>query len=89
MTEIECRTTAEAEAAIEAGNTPVLIGDLFLSVSIDCRIVCRSGKPHVVAWGSSQPHVEAWSCDETERLATALGYESTEDLTWRRIGEVS
>jgi len=59
MKEIECRTTAEAERAIAAGNIPVLIGDLFLSVSASVKIVTKEGKPHVVAWESSQPHVEA------------------------------
>ena len=64
MSEVVCRTTAEAEAAIAAGNSPILIGDVSISVSTNCRIVCRSGRPHVVARESSRPHVEAWESSQ-------------------------
>jgi hypothetical protein len=67
--EIECRTTAEAEAAIAAGDVPVLIGDVHLSVSANVRIICRGGKPHVVARGSSQPHVVAWESSQPHVVA--------------------
>jgi hypothetical protein len=57
--EVICDSILEFEAAITAGDIPVIGGDLRVSVSSDCKIICRTGKPHLVARDSSQPHVEA------------------------------
>jgi hypothetical protein len=57
--EIVCKTSAEAMAAIESGDVPILEGDFSISVSVDCKIICNKGQPHVEAWGSSQPRVVA------------------------------
>jgi len=81
--EIECSTPEQAYAAIAAGDVPVLTGDIRISVSTSCKIVCRgsressqphveargSSQPHVVARESSQPHVEAWGSSQPHVVA--------------------
>ena len=67
--EIECKTTEDASAAIAAGDYPVISGNICLSVSVDCRIICKSGQPHVEARESSQPHVEAWGSSQPHVVA--------------------
>ena len=60
MTKVECRSTAEAESAIARGEVPVLIGDISLSVSVNCRIVCQLGIHEITTRGSSTANVESW-----------------------------
>jgi hypothetical protein len=60
--ERECKTAAEAQSAIDAGDTPVLCGDFTLEVRANIKIVVRAGAPRVEAWESSAPRVEAKGC---------------------------
>jgi hypothetical protein len=72
--EIECSTAEAAYEAIKNGDYPVITGDIRISVSTNCRIICRgsreSSQPHVEARESrtsresSQPHVEAWESSQ-------------------------
>jgi hypothetical protein len=61
----ECRTQAELEAAIAAGDVPVLLGDGWFTAKAGEYVVARESS-HVVAWGSSHvvaresSHVVAW-----------------------------
>ncbi len=53
--EVDCRTTAEAEAAIAAGNVPVLRGTFTLDLCASVRVVVREGRPLIRSYGTSAP----------------------------------
>ena len=46
--EIRCSTQAEVDAALAAGDFPLLSATARIEVSADCRLICDSGQPHTV-----------------------------------------
>lgn len=90
MTEAELKAYREARAEIMRQRDMVAEEFAKLLVALD-RVwdLAQAGRD-VRAELKACADLE-WDCccsrDETDRLATALGYESTEALTWRRIGE--
>jgi len=69
--EVQCTTQAEIEAALAAGNIPLLIGDGWFTIRSGApKLVAReSSRPHVVAQESSRPHVEAWGSSQPHVVA--------------------
>ena len=68
---VQCRTQAECDAALAAGNVPELIGDGWFEIRGSSYVVAREssdvvarGSSHVEARGSS--HVEAWESSHVE-----------------------
>src|SRR6478752_957599 len=58
--EVECRTAAEAAAAIRDGDIPLLVASMRLEVSVSARIKCMAGVVTLVALGGAQIRAESW-----------------------------